>query len=268
VLATLLPISDRGLFFARAEPAMSHGVALRVTGSVPTSMSYGADAPTRSLRTSTDGDRTLLLVGGEGHPVGRETDITAAAQQRLVAWAQRWFPVGDVVHRWAAHDMRPVDLLPWAGRADRLPGSPWIATGFGKWGMTNATAAAMTLASAITGADPHPWDGIFSPHRNPGWSGARSLVGLNLGVAREMAAGWLTPSTATTPGGPTVRRCGGVPCAVQTGAPEVSLRCTHLGGIVRWNDAEETWDCPLHGSRFAADGTVVAGPATRALRPI
>lgn len=266
VLATLLPISDRGLFFARAEPAMSHGVTLVAEGDVPTAMSYGTDSDmTRSLRTTTDGDHTLLLIGGEGHTVGRRPD-TLAAQQALADWGHEWFPLGTVAHRWAVHDLRSADLLPFAGRADRLPGSPWIATGFGKWGMTSGTAAAMTIAGGITGQGDHPWDRLFSPRRSPGWKGARDLGKLNAEVAGEMGRGWAVPTSGNPPSAPSIARCGAVPCAEgPDGGGRVKLVCTHLGGIVRWDEAQRTWDCPLHGSRFAADGTVVAGPAVRRL---
>ena len=48
----------------------------------------------------------------------------------------------------------------------------------------------------------------------------------------------------------------------------MSAVCPHLGGVLDWNDAECTWDCPLHASRFTADGTRIEGPALSDLTEI
>jgi cytochrome b6-f complex iron-sulfur subunit len=46
------------------------------------------------------------------------------------------------------------------------------------------------------------------------------------------------------------------------------LKCTHAGCTVGWNDAERTFDCPCHGSRYKEDGSVIKGPAKAALPDI
>jgi glycine/D-amino acid oxidase-like deaminating enzyme len=247
VVTTLLPIVDRGLFFARAEPKASYTLAVDVEGDKPSGMYLSASSPTRSLRTAWAGDREVLVVGGGGHTVGRQQPTTAEYEQ-LLAWAEAHFGVREVVGRWSAHDYVTDDHLPWAGPSSPLTRSVLAAGGFGKWGMTNGTAAAHALADRILGRRDGPsaaWAGAFDVVR-PSLSGLAQAGRINAGVGAELALRWLRPRPD---------EAGRRPRVV----------CTHLGGVCSWNDAEETWDCPLHGSRFATDGTIVSGPAVKDL---
>ena len=87
-----------------------------------------------------------------------------------------------------------------------------------------------------------------------------------------MTRGWVAPVLPDgnrPPDDGEVRYDGlGPPIATCHTAGEIrqfSAVCPHLGGVVRRNDAERSWDCPLHGSRFGEDGEVLEGPATRGL---
>ena len=273
VLATGMPFADRGLFFVRLEPMRSYGIALPLEGPAPDGMYLSADRETRSVRTAVGpAGRRYLVVGGEGHKVGQGSPTTPRVVA-LAEWALEHFPVREVTHRWSAQDYRPADLLPYIGPA--WPGTDRVltATGFDKWGMTNGTAAGLALAGAIIGDQP-AWAATFVSNRLDILSSVGSIAAANADVAAHLAAGWLRPDVAVRPpeeGQGVVERRGISKVArsrVDGTTCTVSARCTHIGGIVDWNDAELSWDCPLHGSRFGPDGSVLEGPATRPLRPI
>ena len=57
-------------------------------------------------------------------------------------------------------------------------------------------------------------------------------------------------------------------CRDEKGLHEFQHRCTHMGCPLKWNEAEKTWDCPCHGSRFDNDGKVINGPAGKNLPQI
>jgi len=272
VLATGIPILDRGGFFARLKPARSYCMAYQVPGSLTRGMYLSVDSPTRSVRYAPTPDGDRLIVGGAGHPVGHEKTPSSSVAE-LDSWAKKNFPGAMQTHYWSAQDYSPVDELPYVGPI--LPGndSIFVATGFDKWGMTNGPAAALALASRILGGR-MDWADAFaswSPHE---LSGIPKAMQTNAQVALYLARGWLTPVTRlanrTPEEGGVVS---GLPWQLEGRAVldgkecRVSPVCPHLGGIVNWNDADQAWECPLHGSRFAPDGTLLEGPATRGLTP-
>lgn len=272
VLATLLPFFDLGGFFAKAHPKRSYLISARVEGPVPQSMSISAESPTRSLRTYDRNGQHHLLVGGESHRPGAVPD-ERSHWERLESWARQHFALGAVDYRWSAHDYTSVDGMPYVGRLTPLSRHLWTATGYRKWGMTNGTAAAMILASLITGQR-HPWAAAFDAQRLTLRASARSFlqenaeVGLHF-VGDRFGLPGRDALDRLADGEGVVVRVDGQPLAVsrQGGRMHsVSAVCTHLGCLVGWNRAEQSWDCPCHGSRFDPAGTVIQGPATSDLR--
>ncbi|GLZ50301.1 FAD-dependent oxidoreductase [Actinomycetospora sp. NBRC 106375] len=271
VLATGVPVLDRGLYFARVEPARSYAQAVRVDGPLPEAMYLGADDPTVSLRTAVIEGERRLLTGGFGHRVGASTP-TSAHERALADWTARHFDVRTVTHRWSAQDYLPEDGLPFVGP---MPWQPrvLVATGFAKWGMTGGTAAGLALRDLVVGRR-NPWSAALRADRAPAAAALPALARANGQVGRYLATGWARPHLPareplpegegrieTTSRGKVARcRVGGV-------EHELGAVCPHLGGILAWNDAAGSWDCPLHGSRFAPDGDVLEGPATAAMPP-
>ncbi|GAB3262422.1 FAD-dependent oxidoreductase [Nocardioides dilutus] len=247
VVATNLPVLDRGGFFARMKPARSYVVAFRTERPVVDAMYLSADQPTRSLRDAPIENGHLLLVGGNGHTTGRGGS-TEDRLDDLRAWTRELWPEVVETHAWSAQDYVPHRALPFVGPI--LPGADeiMVAGGFSKWGMTGAPAAALTLAARILDGSTPSWSEVLRTYGPTELRGLPTAAKTNAEVAVELTRGWVGAVA-----GRSLRRRG------------ITRVCTHLGGVLRWNDAERSWDCPLHGSRFDEEGEVLEGPAVRCL---
>lgn len=282
VLATGIPVLDRGLYFAKLKPSRSYAAALQLQEdqAPPPGMYISVEQPTHSLRDYEVDGRRLLLVGGHGHHVGRARSEKHHLGS-LLDWAGQHYPGAVATHTWSAQDYLPTNLMPFFGKFPRGGGHVYFGTGYNKWGMTNAVAAAVGISADILGGNV-PWADTIH-HRVTSPSGALSAVTLNAGVAAKLASGWGQVAAeglrkdkkhpAPAPAAPAegegkVYREGPKPVAVSTVAGttcKLSAVCTHMGGILHWNDSELTWDCPLHGSRFTNEGKLLEGPATKDL---
>jgi glycine/D-amino acid oxidase-like deaminating enzyme/nitrite reductase/ring-hydroxylating ferredoxin subunit len=272
VLASHLPFVDRGFYFAKAPPSASYAlVAPIAAGEAPDGMFINTGQPSRSIRAVPDGDRTLLLVGGEGHPPGTDPD-TRRRYAALEEFLRRHWSAGDVEQRWFTMDYVSVDHVPFVGRLTRRSQHLWLATGFGKWGLTNGTAAAIVLKDLVLGRE-NPWAELYDSQRVAALA-SRKLVTDNAKVGLRFLGDRLAvrrrPLDEIAPGEGAVIRVGGRQTAVHRDEGGtlhgLSPVCTHLRCLVRWNTAERSWDCPCHGSRFdPKTGEVLHGPAVHPL---
>ncbi len=165
-----------------------------------------------------------------------------------------------------------VDGLPYVGQMAPSTPDTYIATGFGKWGMTNSMVAATILSDLITKGE-NPWQEAYNPSRATVQASAKDFVKENLDVAKNFVIGKALPGSvikAVKPNeGKVVDIDGQRMGAYRDGQGQLYLvdtTCTHLGCELQWNEAENTWDCPCHGSRFNYKGDIIEGPAVKPLK--
>jgi glycine/D-amino acid oxidase-like deaminating enzyme/nitrite reductase/ring-hydroxylating ferredoxin subunit len=275
VVATQLPFLDRVFFFAKAHPQKSYLVAAQVeAAAAPVGMYISIDEPTRSIRSApASGEKRYLIVGGETRRPGKEHQTTRR-YRALEEFMYEQFGA-EAGWRWSAHDYVPADGMPYIGRIRRRDDRVLVATGFAKWGLTKAMIAARIITDAVLGR-PNPWAGLYDTGRVTPRASATALARENAHVAWRFLEDRLRPRRGQeglqclASGEGAVLRIGGRHLAAfrdGSGALHVlSARCPHLGCIVGWNEADRTWECPCHGSRFTAEGQLAQGPATEGPR--
>lgn len=225
IIATHFPMLNKhGSYFLKLYQHRSYVLALKNAQSLD---GMYVDECEKGLSFRSFGE--LLLLGGGGHRTGKQ----GGCWQELEEFAKKYYPNAKAVGKWATQDCMTLDGVPYIGQYAKSTPDVYVATGFQKWGMTNAMVAADILCNLVQGI-PNPYAQVFSP--------SRSILRPQLAVnAFESTLGLLTPT-----------------------AP----RCPHLGCALKYNPQEHTWDCPCHGSRFTEKGELIDNPATDDLQDI
>ncbi len=211
-------INTHGLYFMKMYQHRSYVLALN-HARVPHGMYVDIAMKGLSFRECSN----TLLLGGGSHRTGK----TGGNWKELQTFAQKHYPQNREVARWATQDCMTLDGIPYIGQYGAKMPHVYVATGFNKWGMTSAMAAARILRDRVCGKE-NEYAKVFSPSRSM-W---HPQLAVNM---TETAVNMLRPT-----------------------AP----RCPHMGCALKYNSAEHSWDCPCHGSRFTKEGNVIENPAT------
>jgi glycine/D-amino acid oxidase-like deaminating enzyme/nitrite reductase/ring-hydroxylating ferredoxin subunit len=248
---------------------MTYVIGLMVpVGSVPAGLFWDMEDPFHYVRLralSEPGPEAMVLVGGADHKAGQDRQPEHRYAE-LEAWARARFPsAGIVAARWSGEIRNTFDGLAFIGR---VPGKRnlYVSTGDSGNGMTYGTIAGIVLSDILMGRHDE-WAELYEPSRKT-LRALGEFVRENANTAKQYAD-WLRPcvhsADAIPAGSGALVRHGPRLLAVYRDPAgtvhERSAMCPHLGGVVAWNEAEKTWDCPCHGSRFDAMGRVIAGPA-------
>jgi Rieske Fe-S protein len=164
-----------------------------------------------------------------------------------------------------------LDGIPYVGHYNAETPNLFVATGFGKWGMTNSTVSSILLKDLIIKGK-SPWQDVYNPSRKTIGPSAKNAITQNANVAGQLLDGKLSnlpKDIDVSPGEGMVVEVDGKRAGAYRDEGGnlhlVNTTCTHMGCEANWNEAERSWDCPCHGSRFSIDGDVIEGPAVKPL---
>lgn len=226
--------------------------------------------PYHYIRSHTMAGTRYLIVGGKDHKTGQRQD-TQEIFRELEIYCKERLDYTEVTHRWSGQIIEPVDHLPYIGR-NSLSEHIFVATGYSGNGMTFGTIAGRLISDLIL-EEPNPWAEIYDATRVKPLASAKEFLLENIDYPSHLIADRLKFEKIDLNEIPEntgrIVRLEGKKVAVYKDSESrlhlLSPVCPHLGCYVGWNEAEKSWDCPCHGSRFSATGHLLNGPAVKDL---
>jgi glycine/D-amino acid oxidase-like deaminating enzyme/nitrite reductase/ring-hydroxylating ferredoxin subunit len=275
VYATHIPPGVNLLHF-RCAPYRSYAIAVKLkSNNYPQALGYDMQDPYHYYRTQEINGERFLIAGGEDHKTGHEEN-TDACFRRLESYVKSYFDVAEIVYRWSSQYFEPTDGLPYIGY---LPGSNaniFVATGYGGNGMIYGTLAGKVLSDIIVNGKSE-YQELFDPNRLKPVAGFTNFVKEAADVVKELIGKKFSLQKINewadiAAGEAKVVKYEGHQIGLYKdelhNIHAVNAACTHIKCNIAWNNAEKTWDCPCHGSRFSYTGKVLTAPAQKPLEQI
>lgn len=275
IYATHTPPGINLLHFTTA-PYRSYVIAFTLkTGVYPEVLGYDLSEPYHYYRTHIVNGKKLLIAGGEDHKTGHADD-TGACFSTLEHYCREHFPVDTVAYSWSSQYYEPVDGLPSIGKLPGSDGRIYVATGFRGNGMSFGSLSAIILSDLILSGS-SKYEKLFNPSRFKPAAGFSTFIKENTTVVSDIIMDKITMKHIDSLGeikpgdAKVVRLDGSAYAAYREQEGKIHLlksTCPHAKCEVRWNNAELSWDCPCHGSRFNVNGQLLNAPATTGLKRI
>jgi glycine/D-amino acid oxidase-like deaminating enzyme/nitrite reductase/ring-hydroxylating ferredoxin subunit len=272
IYATHIP-PGVNLLQMRCEPWRSYAMSFTTKDKqYPRDLIYDMYDPYHYIRSQKINGKEYLIVGGEDHKTGT-LENTEASFLRLESYIRKHFEVDEILFKWSSQYFEPGDGLPYIGHLPGHPGNIFVATGYGGNGMTYSSVAAFLLKQMIV-EEESPYIKLFDPNRVKPIAGFTTFLKQNVDAFKNFVGKWfdkekLEEFAEMAPGEARVTKYSGEKLALykdeQGELHAISPVCTHLKCSVAWNNTEQSWDCPCHGSRFSYDGKVLTGPAAHDL---
>ena len=275
VQATCIPLQKLAVV-AQEEYYRTYCIAIRVPkGYIEDCLIYDQNDPYHYTRlTACDKNEDYLVVGGEDHKVGQES--AEGRFEALEKWVRdRFTKAGSVDYKWSGQIFEPVDHMALIG-PNQGNTHVYIATGDSGNGLTHGVIAGKLLSDQIFGIE-NKWSRLYDPKRIV--SVAKSLpdmamhdLQINAQYKRLLQSDLKDIEDLGRNDGGVINPITSKPLAIYKDENGVihkfSALCPHMKGVVCWNQAEKSWDCPVHGSRFSKEGIQVIGPAKAGLVPV
>jgi glycine/D-amino acid oxidase-like deaminating enzyme/nitrite reductase/ring-hydroxylating ferredoxin subunit len=274
VEATCVPLQKLSVI-AEEEYYRTYCIAIRVPkGSVEDCLLYDSAEMYKYIRlTECDDKDDYMVVGGGDHKVGQGNTIEPFKE--LESWTRERFPqASSVDYKWSGQVFEPVDYMAFIGKNQGMKHT-YIVTGDSGNGLTHGVLAGKLIADEITG-EKNPWASLYNPSRLSSIAkSAGSMLQHDVQINaqyKRFAQSDIKDIEDLVPGdGGVLNSTGSKPIACYKDdsgkVHKFSALCPHMKGVVCWNSAEKSWDCPVHGSRFSKDGVQLIGPAKAGLSP-